>query len=342
LSENQKILILAPSWVGDAVMSLGFIQGLKQKIPAAEIDVLAGPWCQAVYQLHPDVHQVIPCNFPHGAFNLMGRWRCAQELRKKSYQTAYVLPNSWKSALIPFFAKIPERVGYLGEGRWGLLTTSYAKPKNLPLLIQQYQYLAALGEVPLEPKLAANPIAQTKVLAKFNLTQEQPIMVFCPGAEYGPAKQWPTESFRNVANHFNHQGWQIWLLGSPKDQEVAKKITSPTKENIVNLIGQTTLEEAIHLLGAATVVVTNDSGLMHVAASLSRPTLALFGSSSPTYTPPLSKKAKILYKGVSCSPCFQRVCPLTGDQHLHCLTLITPMEVQQMIEQLMRESCDKN
>lgn len=323
-------------------MSLGFIQGIKHRTPTAEIDVLAGPWCQAVYQLHSDIRQVIPCHFPHGSFSFVKRWQCAQALRKERYDIAYVLPNSWKSALVPFLAGIPKRIGYVGEGRWGLLTKFYARPNHLSLLIQYYQYLAKLGESPIEPRLDASLLRCDSVLAKFGLKQKQPVMVLCPGAEYGPAKQWPIDSFRHVADHFGHQGWQICLLGSSKDQEAAHKMMSSAAKNMVNLIGKTTLEEAIQVLTAASIVVTNDSGLMHVAAALNLPTIAFFGSSSPTYTPPLSSRARILYKGVSCSPCFKRVCPLIGEQHLHCLTLITPEEVQQMIGQLMRETCNKN
>ncbi len=319
-------------------MSLGLIQGLCRKNPDVLLDVLVVPWCQEVYHSCPDVRQTILLPVSHGQAGLGIRWRLARDLKCQNYDEAYILPNSWKSALIPFLARIPKRIGYWGECRVGLLTHGITRPKDLSLLIQQYQYLADLPQEPIEPRLRVVLGDETaiKMGQSWGIQQNQPILAICPGAEYGPAKRWPTHYYAQLLDHYNQKGWQGVVLGSPKDQEVALDIVQKVRGRVVNLAGQTSLRQAMEILSLARLVVTNDSGLMHVAAGLDRPTIALFGSSSPTYTPPLSRKARILYQGVKCSPCFQRQCPLTGADHLHCLTSIKPEHVYQIYESMER------
>lgn len=333
--EGYKILVVAPAWVGDAVMSLALIHRLKQQNPQAEITVLVVPWCAAVFNMCEDVSRVIPLNIPHGVLGIKARWQCAQILKAYHFDVAYVLPNSWKSALVPFLAGIPKRIGFVGEMRWGLLTQCYKKAQDLPLLVDKYQSLA-IGNAPfLRPKLTINPQQFDKdaLLKKQNATLTKPVLAFCPGAEYGPAKRWPSTYYATVAQHFIDQGWQVWVFGSPKDTAVAKEITTAVSGDIVSWVGHTTLAEAIYLLSLTHMVVTNDSGLMHVAAALDLSTVALFGSSTPSYTPPLSDKAIVKYLHVSCSPCFKRECPLTGNDYMKCLTGISSKTV---IEDLAR------
>lgn len=335
--QQEKILIVAPAWVGDAVMSLALIHRLRQQSPQTSITVLAVAWCTAVYKMCDDVNTVIPFYVGHGVLDLKTRWQYAKQLGAEKFDRAYILPNSWKSALIPFLARIPKRIGFLGEGRWGLLTEWHKKPAY-PLLVDRYQSLTG-GETPfMRPHLSIKPNFdyQKSLLDRLQATVDAPILAFCPGAEYGPAKRWPTTSYAKVAKHFIEQGWQIWLFGSPKDIPVAAEITENIKgQGIVNWVGHTTLEEAIYLLSLAKVALTNDSGLMHVACALKVPTVALFGSSTPAYTPPLSDKASILYLHVECSPCFKRVCPLPAPKHMQCLEGISPEQVIQEIEEKM-------
>lgn len=333
--DMQKILIVAPAWVGDAVMSLALIHRLKQQDPMAEISVLVVPWCQAVFKLCQDVTRVIPLNISHGVFGMKARWQCASMLKSYQFDVAYVLPNSWKSAFVPFLAKIPKRIGFVGEMRWGLLTHCLKKATHLPLLVDKYQSLAGEEGEFLRPELGINhqQFDKEALLARRNATLAKPIMAFCPGAEYGPAKRWPSSYYASVAQYYMDQGWQVWLFGSPKDMAVANEISQSVAGDIISWVGQTSLEEAIYLLSFAKIVVTNDSGLMHVAAALSLPTIALFGSSSPAYTPPLSDQATILYLKVECSPCFKRECPLSGDEHLKCLTGIAPQHVIKVISE---------
>ncbi|HXF90464.1 MAG TPA: lipopolysaccharide heptosyltransferase II [Candidatus Nitrosotenuis sp.] len=337
MSSHAKILIVAPAWIGDAVMSLGLIQGLKEKYPYATIHVLVAPWCQAIYQLSGVVDHIIPFDVQHGQLDMASRWRISQALRKEAYDVAYVLPNSWKSALVPFLARIPKRIGYLGEARWGLLTHWTRRQQNLPLLVQQYQHLAQLSETPIEPRL----IVEKELANSWGLDPEKPLLALCPGAEYGPAKRWPTDYFAVLADMYQQQGWQVVVLGSIKDGPVAGKISATMKTVAVNLVGKTSLDDAIQVLNRASLVVSNDSGLMHIASALDRPTIAIFGSSSPSYTPPLSQQARVVYQGVSCSPCFRRDCPLKEAEYLQCLTAITPEQIYQL-HQSMRETLCNN
>lgn len=317
-------------------MSLGLIQGLRDKHPHALIHVLVVPWCQAVYQLSSSVDQTILIDVGHGQMGLGIRWRVAQTLKKESYDEAYILPNSWKSALIPFLARIPKRIGYWGEGRWGLLTHGKKKPKNLPLLVQRYQHLAELSPDSIEPRLSVtmSPDTAKKLKDDWKINPDLPIIALCPGAEYGPAKRWPTTNFAQTIRDYGQKGWQGVILGSPKDGEVANEIIQSAEGHGINLVGKTSLKEAMEILSMAKLVVTNDSGLMHVAAAFNLPTIAIFGSSSPTYTPPLSKHARVVYQGVSCSPCFLRQCPLQGEAYLHCLTAITPEHIYPIAESM--------
>jgi heptosyltransferase-2 len=278
----------------------------------------------------PEIHDVIVNPFPHGEFGLLARRRLGVQLREAQYDQAIVLPNSWKSALVPFFSAIPVRTGYVGEMRYGLLNDARKLNKNkLPLMVERFAQLAEapLIEIPRplpSPHLQVSETQRTQTLSKLGLTLEKPVAVFCPGAEYGPAKRWPPQYYAELAQHLRAQGYAIWLVGSPNDKEVADKIVALGNEPCRNLCGTTDLAEAIALLSCADLVVSNDSGLMHIAAALNRPMAAIFGSSSPQFTPPLSENAQVLRLNLPCSPCFKRECPLG---HFNCMIKITPKEV---------------
>lgn len=320
----MRTLIVGPSWIGDAVLSHALIARLKERDPQAAIDVLAPPWALPVYRRMPEVARTVTLPFGHGDLELGARRAFARTL--PAYERAIVLPNSWKSALIPWHAGIPRRTGYRGEMRYGLLSdVRVLDEKALPRLVDRYAALAqpageALARPVPEPRLRSDPAARAATLAKLGLDASRPAVAFAPGAEYGPAKRWPARHFAALARHFLARDWQVWLLGSAKDAEATRAIMA-AEEACVDLAGRTTLDEAIDLLACAARVVTNDSGLMHVAAALDRPTAAIFGSSSPAYTPPLSANARVISLHLACSPCFQRVCPLG---HTDCLEKLEP------------------
>ncbi len=334
----QKILIIGPSWVGDCMLMQPMLKRLKARHPDCQIDVLAPGWTADLLQAMPEVHAVISNPFPHGSLNISGRYRLGKQLREEKYDQAIVLPNSFKSALIPFFARIPLRAGFIGEMRHGLLNDARRLDKNkLPLMVERFAQLAESpdGQIPrplANPELSVLPEQRDETLEKFGLTLGRPVAIFCPGAEYGPAKRWPVAYFAETAQHLQRLGYAVWLIGSAKDREVAENIAALGNPAISNLCGKTNLLDAIALLSCASLVVSNDSGLMHLAAALNRPMIAIFGSSSPEFTPPLSEQAMVARLDIACSPCFKRECPLG---HFDCMNKLTPDILWEKIQQLI-------
>ncbi len=294
---------------------------LRELHPQAEIHVLAPAWSAPLLARMPEVTATIENPFAHGAFDWAGRKALGCRLAGADFRQAYVLPNSWKSALVPFFAKIPERIGYHGEARYFLLNRRFPK-STLPRLVDRYAALAGnSGTATPEPRLTSALQQQRAARETLGLPPDAAPVAFCPGAEYGPAKRWPIHHYAALARKVGAGGTAVWIIGSHKDAVVGKEIERLSEGTALNLCGRTNLEQAIDLIAGARAVVSNDSGLMHVAAALDRPMVALYGSSSPAYTPPLSAHAKILSLGLDCSPCFKRECPLG---HLRCLEDIAP------------------
>lgn len=335
---SNKILIVGPAWVGDMVMAQCLFKLLKQQNPAVIIDVLAPAWSLPLLSRMTEVSSTIIMPLGHGQIDLRARYCLGKQLRANKYDQAIVLPNSFKSALIPWFARIPRRTGWRGEMRYGLLNDVRVLDKQrYPLMVQRFM---ALGLAPGEaisadypiPQLQVSPKNQAAALQKHQIAlSENPILALCPGAEFGPAKRWPEAYYAEVANAKLKEGWQVWIFGSAKDSEVASRIMALTQQACVNLAGQTSLEEAIDLLALSTSVITNDSGLMHIAAALNKPLIALYGPTSPTFTPPLNAEAKTLSLNLDCQPCFKRVCPL---EHHKCMRELMSAEVLASTKQL--------
>ncbi|XAG72901.1 lipopolysaccharide heptosyltransferase II [bacterium 19MO04SH03] len=329
----MKILVIGPSWVGDMVMSQGLYSELKKIYPESTLDVLAPAWCKGILERMIEVDNALEMPLGHGDFGLKTRYQMAKHLTEKGYTHAYILPNSAKSALIPWLAKIPHRIGWKGEMRYGLLNDIRTNKKSFQYMLERYVALAhpkakmtgtgCLGPLAClpYPKLKVDKQLQDQALAQFQLTTQRPILGLCPGAEFGPAKRWPSEHYAAVAQQAIQQGYQVWLFGSGKDQlvteEIKNRLSVETQIYCHDLAGRTSLTQAIDLIGACKTVVSNDSGLMHVAAAVGCQVVALYGSSSPQYTPPLTDKLAILHTNIECRPCFQRTCP---KQHLKCLT----------------------
>ena len=342
----MKILIIGPSWVGDMVMSQCLYTEIKKLHPEAIIDVMAPGWCKPVLERMPEVNQALEMPLGHGDLNLLARYQLGKILRDDQYDHAYVLPNSAKSALVPFFAKIPVRTGWKGEMRYGLLNDLRNNKKAFNLMIERYIALAhpaknmtgsgCLTNMPY-PKLTIDPVAQKEALNKFGLSSDRVAIGLCPGAEFGPAKRWPEQHFAVTAETLIEQGHQVWLFGSAKDREVTDKIKNSLPAELqafcYNLAGNTSLIEAIDLLAACKIVVSNDSGLMHVSAAVGCHIVALYGSTTPSYTPPLAEHVEVLHTDISCRPCFKRECPLG---HLKCLTELTPDLVINAIDKLQK------
>lgn len=302
---NKRILIIGPSWVGDMLMSQSLYRQLKAQNPECEIDVLAPDWCRAVIERMPEVANSIAMPVGHGSLQLGVRKRLAAVLEKRGYDQAIVLPNSLKSALVPWLANIPLRTGWLGEMRYVLLNDPRKLDKNaFPRMVERYVALAGPGvrraeDLPeiLPPQLRVSAADQQSAMAEFALPEERLIGI-CPGAEFGPAKRWPDYHYAALASRLIEDGWQVACFGSAKDAEVEAEIKSQLprvrQDSFHSLAGRTSLPQVIDLLAACDAVVTNDSGLMHVAAAVNTPLVALYGPTSPDFTPPLSDRAEII------------------------------------------------
>ncbi|WP_323148687.1 lipopolysaccharide heptosyltransferase II [Pseudomonas oryzihabitans] len=339
----MNILIIGPSWVGDMVMAQTLFVCLKRQHPDCQIDVLAPEWSRPLLERMPEVRAALSFPLGHGAFELATRRRIGQELRGR-YDQAILLPNSLKSALVPYFAGIPQRTGWRGEMRFGLLNDIRTLDKaRYPLMIERFMALAYPpgAELPKpypEPRLVIDPASRDAALERFGLTLDRPVLALCPGAEFGEAKRWPAEHYAAVADARLRQGWQVWLFGSQKDapggEEIREWVTPGFEEDVYNLAGRTSLAEAIDLLSCASAVISNDSGLMHVAAALDRPLVAVYGSTSPGFTPPLASQVEVVRLGLECSPCFDRTCRFG---HYDCLRLLQPSLVQEALGRLVAD-----
>ena len=333
---TQKILIIGPSWIGDMVMAQSLFKAIKADNPTALIDVLALAWTTPLLNRMPEVNKVIIMPISHNVFGWNMRKQLGHDLRQEHYDQAIVLPNSWKSALIPWFANIPIRSGWRGEMRYGLLNDiRILEQQALPLIVQRYVSLA----YPASQSYAAPSYSPPLIIAKtppsefkLALKPQQKRLVFCPGAEFGPAKQWPATHYAELADTLLSQGWQLLILGSKADKDLADKIVSHIKtseqNDIFNLCGKTHLSDAIDLIDTANLVISNDSGLMHIAAALQKPLIAIYGPTSPNFTPPLTDNAHIVQIDVECGPCFQRRCP---EGHHHCMKKISSEHVLTLI-----------
>lgn len=309
------------------VMAQSLLKVVAARRPDAVIDMLAPEWSLPVIARMPEVRKGIVLPTTHGEFGLRKRRELAATLRPAAYEQAIVLPRSMKAALIPWFAGIPRRTGFRGELRYGIINDM--RPFNRTVLDQTVKRFVALGlrpdeplpDIPL-PALTVDGERQRQIVEKLGLVSARPAIAMMPGAEYGPAKCWPVEYFAELAERLDAGGFDVWVLGSARDDEAGAAISLAGHAR--NLCGMTSLEDVIDLLGACEQAVTNDSGLMHIAAAVDTRVIALYGSSSPGFTPPLTERRVLHYLGLDCSPCFERKCPLG---HLRCLREISPAAV---------------
>ena len=355
---TKKILIVGPSWVGDMVMAQALFitlqeQALQNGHPLPVIDVLAPAWSKPLLARMPQVRRAVEMPFKHGELNLAGRYRVGHRLRKECYDQVIVLPNSFKSALPALFMRARVRTGWRGEARGMLLNDlRILDEKALPLMVQRFVALglpdgAALPQPLARPRLVTDPASVAAAVVALQLPvsvgvshgTERQVLVICPGAEFGDAKQWPAEHHASVSQHQIDAGWQVWILGSAKDSSIATAIhgllTAAGQEHCHDLTGRTSLAQAIDLMSLAAAVVSNDSGLMHVAAALARPIVALYGSTSADFTPPLANNVQLLAIDIDCRPCFERTCPL---KHKRCLVDLSPQLALAALQQVLAQA----
>ena len=310
------------------VMAQSVFKFLKHRDPERDLDVLAPEWSLPIVARMPEIREGIASETAHGEIGLAKRRRIAASLKPRGYDRAIVLPRSFKAALIPWLAGIPVRTGYRGETRFFLIND--VRPFDRSVLDQTVKRFVALGldageslpgELP-DPVLEISAQNQARVLRELGLSGERPVIAMMPGAEYGPAKCWPHEYFAELADRLDAAGYAVWVLGSAKDAAAGDAIAASGKA--LNLCGRTSLEDVIDLLAFCEQAVSNDSGLMHIAAAVGIHVHGIYGSSSPKFTPPLTKSRDVHEMGLECSPCFERECPLG---HLRCLKDLQPDRV---------------
>lgn len=343
---SKKLLIVGPSWVGDMVMAQSLFKTLKQVHDNPQIDVLAPAWSRPILARMPEVHQALDLPFAHGELGLVRRYQLGKRLRTQAYDQAIVLPNSLKSALVPFFARIPRRTGWKGEQRGLLLNDCRVLDKQrYALMVERFVALAHEADArpdqqPLPvPQLVTSPAGSQAAVDALALDWQSgtQVLALCPGAEFGDAKQWPAPHYAQLASDYAGKGWRIALMGSAKDAIVCTEIVSlmppALQAQCDNLAGRTSLGQVIDLLAICRAVVSNDSGLMHIAAALHLPLVAVYGSTSADFTPPLSDQVELLHTDISCRPCFKRQCPYG---HKRCLTELLPDQVNKALERLLQ------
>ena len=324
---NKKILIIAPAWIGDLIVSASFIKALNNN-QNNSIDILVNSNLSNIANVIPGIRKVISSETEHGRLSLIYRIKKGLSLRSEQYDECYILTNSYKSAIIPLIAGIKKRISYLGEFRYGLINIIKQPIERNIGMVNRYLHL-------IDQKYTdeINPVLDIKtnkqlIFNKFKFDGEY--IVFCPDAEYGPAKRWPANKWLKLATDLS-QLHKVIIVGL--DISISDAFRPVESDKIINLIGKTNLVEVMEIIASSEGVISNDSGLMHVSVALDKKIIALYGSSSPTYTPPLISKEKreIIYKDLDCSPCFKRVCPLG---HTKCLNDIKVSEVKESATKL--------
>ncbi|HWK67148.1 MAG TPA: lipopolysaccharide heptosyltransferase II [Rhizobiaceae bacterium] len=330
MAEGPSILVIGPRWVGDMVMAQSLFIALRQMHPGAVIDVMAPAWAAPLVGRMPEVRTRIDAPFSRKKLELGLRRRIGRSLKGR-YDQAFVMQGSWKSALVPFFAGVPRRTGHRREMRYGLINDIVPLPDLLKRKTAQAFFGLARGGTFQPPRLAIDEDNQTALLDRHGLSGDQ-FVALMPGAEFGPAKRWPSEKYAVFARRMMEDGLQVALFGSANDKPVTGEIAG-LAPGAIDLAGATRLEDAIDLIAAARLAVSNDSGLMHIAAAVGTPVVAVYGSTSPENTPPLTDRRELVWLHLDCSPCHQRICPLG---HLDCLNRLDVDRVLAAARQLMR------
>ncbi len=340
MTTAETVLVVGPSWVGDMVMAQALYKLVRQRNATAEIHVVAPPWSLPVLERMPEVARGIELAVAHGELALRRRRALGRALRAERYDRAIVLPRSAKAALVPWFAKVPRRTGFRGEWRYGLLTDVRTLDARLDQTVTRFVALGQARDEPLltelpaalRPRLVSDPRNLERLRAAHGLSEGAPLAALMPGAEYGPAKRWPAARYGNLAAELVSHGADVVVLGSAKEKAIGDEVAAQARSaRVRNLCGATSLVAAVDLLAAADVAVSNDSGLLHVAAAAGAPVVAVYGSSSPRFTPPLTAAAEAVSLNLDCSPCFARECPLGHMRCLNDLSVATVLKAAELV-----------
>ena len=330
----ERILVVFPSWLGDAVIAHSLLQVLKARFQDCVVDVFAASALHPLLESFPEIRACIASPFDHGKLSLFLRYEVGKRLRSNNYTRAYVIPNSIKSSLVPFFAKIPKRIGYCGELRYFLLNDLRFADKQDHVLIERFANLGfdqeknlRVTELPWPSlKTSKDRIEQTLLKFGLNLAGKR-VLAILPGpvgVNHRETKRWPPAAFAEVAKIKQQEGWEVWVLGGKEEQEIAKLIQELSADSVINLVGKTSLSEVVDLLSQVELVLANDTGLMHIASALNRKLVVIYGPTLPKVAPPLTTAAaRMVSIDHQCYACGNqdRICPLGKN---HCVTGITP------------------
>ncbi len=334
---GMKIVVRVPNWIGDAVLSLPAIESLKKGFPDAEIWIAAKEWVKDLFSVNDGAAKIIPLPPLKDARAFIG---FSRELRERAFDLGILLTNSFSSALLFYLARIPQRWGYGRDGRRILLTKSVI-PKETPDSVHQLKYylnlLSGLGLKTTSPeeirRISPEESSDARqLLVAGGVDLARPLILFGPGAAYGPAKRWPASSFASLGNMLQSgKNAQIILIGSSDEDDLSRKIAAEMDQRPMSFVGKTPLRELISLISLADLFVTNDTGPMHLANALHVPVVAIFGPTDPGRTGPFFQPARVLRKEVPCWPCLYRKCPYDH----RCMTRITPEEVFEVCQNIM-------
>jgi len=343
----SSTLVVGPSWVGDMIMAQTLFKRLKSQKPDQQIDVLAPRASLPMASRMAEVSGIFEFNVRHGELGLAYRRSVAKKLSAGGYDRAIVLPNSLKSALVPFFAGIPTRTGFRGEYRYGLINDMRLLDKRrMPRMIDRFAALAVLDSSENKPpvfseypELKVDFDQRERLLDQFNLRTQRPVVGLCPGAEFGEAKRWPEQHYAALAAKLVEKGADVWIFGGKADEPIGQAVVDfaslTARNHIADLTGKTSLIDVVDIMGQCACVVSNDSGLMHVSAAIGCHTIVLYGSTSPNFTPPLTERVDIANLSLDCSPCFKRTCPLG---HMDCLNKLNPAQVLALVTPIIEAS----
>ena len=339
--QAENILIRSTNWIGDAVMTLPAIAAVRNTFPRARITILVKPWVADIFRLCPDIDEIMLFQSPGPHEGLAGKWRIARDIRKKQFDAAILLQNAIEAAIITFLAGIPVRAGYNSDGRGLLLTHSVQRTKAIREVHQTDYYLEMVKALGCRPPGREAMLMLGKdeerlagtLLARHGLQDGRLLVGMAPGASYGPAKKWFPERFSSVADRLvDGFSAQIVLFGSPEDNDTAATVQVRAKYPMFDLTGKTSLREAIALMSRCRLFISNDSGMMHVAAALGVPTVAIFGSTNPATTSPPGRNHIIIHKDVACSPCLKTDCPTD----FKCMDLIGVDDVYEAAVRMLK------
>ena len=338
----RKILIRAVNWIGDAVMTAPAIVAVRESFPEAEITLLANPLVSQLFSPHASIDRVITFDRSSKHKGISGRLRLAYELRKESFDAVIILPNSFDSALVPWLAGIPVRLGRKSDGRSLLLTHGYVPDTVAEKCHEVQQYLTLMehfgihGEA-FQPNLETTMVEDASVavfLKEQGVLPDDFLLGINPGATFGSAKRWYPERFAEAATKIaSRLNTRIIVFGGKDEIEIAAEIQADILDKCINVAGKTTIRQLMALLKRCNFLITNDSGPMHVAAALGVPLAAVFGPTDHSGTAPFTSRAVIIRKETDCAPCKLRECPIDHN----CMTAVTADDVVDVVMHFLRD-----